>query len=293
MKCSSCGFHNDDNAKYCKKCGKQLPVMLEQHCAHCGNQLINQAKYCKYCGSIVEVKNGEHSRQNKSDKKANRKSKKTSVIWGIFAMVIVVLTASSVLRHPKQQNSDNDLEEQELLETYDSDNTYNDIYDENPTENNDEEKIALEDNNMDFQETEDKRVFYSQNISVEENVLIIREKYNELVSSISSGRYVESRIEDNVTGYYDGNELKAVKVSRGTNGIDYAQSYYYDNGDLIFAYYENHDSHRFYFYKEYLMRWRYCEEADKPSNAINYDWENFDGYLDWEFTVLNNSNAFK
>lgn len=295
MKCNRCGFHNDDKAKYCKKCGKELSVVAERHCEYCGNQLNDQAKYCKYCGSVVEVKNSQQLKQNKPNEidTINTKSKSNPAIWIIIVVAIVVLIAITVIMSQKQQNSNYNSENQDLIEADNRDNTYNDIYDEMPDENNDEEEIVIEDNNMDLQETGEERDFYSQDVSVEENVLIIREKYNEIVSSISSGVYEEYRLEDNVTGYYDGNELKAVIVSKGTNGIEYTQSYYYDEGNLFFAYYESEDSHRFYFYEEYLMRWRYCANANIPSDAINYDWDSFEEYIEWEKVVLDASNVFK
>ncbi|OUO99809.1 hypothetical protein B5F37_13350 [Drancourtella sp. An210] len=36
MKCNSCGYHNEDNAKYCKKCGRELSSMVKRY-----NGLIN------------------------------------------------------------------------------------------------------------------------------------------------------------------------------------------------------------------------------------------------------------
>lgn len=288
MKCNSCGYHNEDNAKYCKKCGKELSVMVKRYCEACGKQLTDGAKYCKYCGGVAKTKNEQLSKQV-HEKKTKTKNNVKIVAFSII-MIVALIIVIVVMSQNKIPNG-YDLENQDFVEEDDS-NTYNDTKDELLDENIDEEDHPVEENGVDSQNDVDERDSYSQNVSVEENVLIIREKYNEIVSFISSGKYVENELEDNVTGYYDGDELKAVIVSRGANGIEYTQSYYYDEGNLIFAYYENEDSHRFYFYEEYLMRWRYCADANNSSDAINYDWDSFEEYIEWEKIVLDASDAF-
>lgn len=288
MKCNSCGYHNEDNAKYCKKCGKELPAMVKRYCEVCGKQLADEAKYCKYCGGVAKTKNEQLSKQV-NEKKTKTKNNVKIVAFPII-MIIALIIVIVVMSQNKTPNG-YDLENQDFVEEDDS-NTYNDTKDEVLDENIDEENYPVEENSVDSQNDVDERDSYSQDVSVEENVLIIREKYNEIVSFISSGKYVENKLEDSVTGYYDGDELKAVIVSRGANGIEYTQSYYYDEENLIFAYYENEDSHRFYFYEEYLMRWRYCTDANNSSDAINYDWDSSEEYIEWEKIVLDASEAF-
>lgn len=72
MKCSSCGYHNEDNAKYCKKCGRELSSMGKRYCEACGKQLTDGAKYCKYCGGMVKTKNEQFSTEI-SEKKTKTK----------------------------------------------------------------------------------------------------------------------------------------------------------------------------------------------------------------------------
>lgn len=289
MKCNSCGYHNEDNAKYCKKCGRELSSMVKRYCEACGKQLTDGAKYCKYCGGVVKTKNEQLSTEI-SEKKTKTKKNVKAVAFFII-MIVALIVVIVVMSQKKLLNGDN-FENQDFVEEDDSNNTYNDTQDELLDENIDEDDPLVDENSVDSQNDVDERGSYRQNVSVEENVLTIREKYNEIVSFISSGEYVENKLEDSVTGYYDGNELKAIIVSRGANGIEYTQSYYYDEGNLIFAYYENEDSHRFYFYEEYLMRWRYCADANNSSDAINYDWDSSEEYIEWEKIVLDASNAF-
>ena len=125
-------------------------------------------------------------------------------------------------------------------------------------------------------------------IRVEDEVKTIRDLYNTMENDCSSGMvsvkdYNDAQIYDNGKGM-----IKAVAPS-GANGIPYEQYYYYNSGKLIFAYYEAHDSYRFYFsgnlYNEKLIRLRYCADASNYSDAVNHDMENTDEYRNWEKTV--------
>lgn len=124
---------------------------------------------------------------------------------------------------------------------------------------------------------------------VEDEVARIREVYSDIVSGISSEIYEERNLAEGITGYYDAGNLRAVIIANETNGIKYARWYYYENGKLFFAYYEGRDAHRFYFYEDELIRWRYSADALDAQAAVNHDMEETDEYREWEAAVLQES----
>lgn len=131
-----------------------------------------------------------------------------------------------------------------------------------------------------------------ENISVSDEVLKIREMYNDIVAKRNAGDYSQIQIRKGVVGYYDHNgELKCLVVYRNTDGIggysdDYSRWYYYDQNQLFFAYYEGSDAHRLYFYDGMLMRWRYRPVGKESAESINYDFEFSDKYLELEKIAL-------
>ena len=131
------------------------------------------------------------------------------------------------------------------------------------------------------------------NGDVEDEVTRIREVYSDIVSGISSGIYEERNLAEGIIGYYEAGILRAVVIAKGTNGIKYARWYYYENGKLLFAYYEEADAHRFYFYEEGLIRWRYSANASNAQAAVNHDMEETDEYREWETVVLREGLSFK
>lgn len=293
VKCSSCGFQNDNIAKYCKKCGSELTVATKKYCNNCGKELNNHAKFCKHCGAgVIEGPSGYSKSDNITKRDNIRYQKRFTPVLGVIVLLLVVLILGAGSICFKRQK-DNNLKNSNSTEVNNEIDRYNDTSEELLSENDNEERIIPEENIIPSQSNNDKRTIYSQSIEVEEIVLVIREKYNEIVNSISSNLYEKYNIEEGIIAYYYEDELKAVIVEKDKNDIEYTQSYYYDQNDLMFAYYENEDSHRFYFYEGYLMRWRYCADADNPSDAINYDWDEFDEYIEWENTVLTNSNLYK
>lgn len=114
-------------------------------------------------------------------------------------------------------------------------------------------------------------------IDAESEVTLIREKYNEIVGLIQGNGCSEVDINKDVIGYIsDG--VKAIYVKNGYDDYGYSRKYYYDNGKLIFAYFESNDAHRLYFKNDRLFRWRYSQNAADAQNAINHDSDNAEGY---------------
>ena len=128
-------------------------------------------------------------------------------------------------------------------------------------------------------------------ISVEDEVLEIREKYSTIVDGIQAGVYRKDTLHNGTVVYYnDAGERVCVIVYKGTDGIGeysgmYSRTYYFSENKLFFAFYEGKDSHRLYFYEEQLMRWRYT--AAGSSSAENHDFAFSDEYCMWERYALN------
>lgn len=126
---------------------------------------------------------------------------------------------------------------------------------------------------------------------VEAAVTDIRSRYNEIMSAVSAGTYT-SRTQDDVTMYFDGNDVKCIAVPGGTNGSTYSRWFYFDGGQLFFAYYEGKDAHRLYFKDDVMLRWRYCTDKDQPDSAENYDQLDTEAYRAKQEQVLEDARRF-
>lgn len=54
-KCNECGFDNDDEMRFCGKCGAVLKSAAPEVCAKCGAELKPDMNFCGKCGAKVEV----------------------------------------------------------------------------------------------------------------------------------------------------------------------------------------------------------------------------------------------
>lgn len=119
---------------------------------------------------------------------------------------------------------------------------------------------------------------------IEDEVLRIREVYNDIVSNVSGKKYTSKTIESKVIAYYDSNgQVKHIQVSKGYDNYNYSRFYYFENNKLMFAYVESSDSHRLYFQDGILFRWRYTNTS---GNATNYHYETSGQYKELEeFTI--------
>lgn len=133
---------------------------------------------------------------------------------------------------------------------------------------------------------------------VEKEVEQIRAVYNEIVTAVGAGSYERRTYDNGTDAYYDGaGMLRCVIVYRGTEGIGagdsvYSRTYYYEGGQLMFAFYEGSDAHRFYFRDGELIRWRYQAPSTPSDAAVNQDGTDSAEYLDWERIVLEESERY-
>jgi hypothetical protein len=115
---------------------------------------------------------------------------------------------------------------------------------------------------------------------VEGEVLRIRELWTADRLSIEAGEYAATTLDSGVTAYSDNGELKMIEVVAGTYGIEFLRIYQYENGQLIFAYYESGEQDRLYFLDSWLFRWRYTDSNGEVVNHDNEPENNW--FIEWE-----------
>lgn len=93
--------------------------------------------------------------------------------------------------------------------------------------------------------------------TLESEVTYIRKIYNSIIFHHSAEMYQEYYYADGITGYYEGGILCMFTIKQWAEGNAYAKYFYYENNQLLFAYYEGNDAHRFYFISGRLIRWKY------------------------------------
>lgn len=226
--------------------------------------------------------------------------KGTSIVGIIVgAIVLIVLIVSLVSKKPWATKNDNDIgsnpveTEQAVVSNNADNNVYEDqIEHESLDEAETEEvaKVSEKDESSVLSEEQDNTIPADvdaiYDIDPESEVVSIREKYNEIVGIIQGDGCREVDISKEVTGYIsDG--VNAIYVKKGYDNYEYSRKYYFDNGKLIFAYFESYDAHRLYFKNDRLFRWRYSQNAADSQNAVNHDLDNADGYDTLETFAIN------
>ncbi len=81
-------------------------------------------------------------------------------------------------------------------------------------------------------------------------------------------------------------------AASGTEGSQYARSYFYDeNGSLFYADLSGEDSYRLYFKDGKLIRLSYAKDAANTADVTNYDQADSQEYQDWETSALDYSTT--
>jgi len=259
-------------------------------CEHCGAIIEDGAKFCGECGKSIEIPVEDF---DESDEKQRKGKGPLLLLLGVILAIVLGLAAGNALfdyldsddvseEEPlgvDEENKDKDLDHGKDADTdKDKDKEQNKEISDNIDEMQDEE----------IQKDEEEKAPSVQEIpqvSVEDEVLRIRAEYNDITQKVSNGTYSEAVLSEGVLGYYNGSELKEILIYKGVDGSDYSRYYYFDYGQLMFAYYEGSDAHRFYFYQGALMRWRYSKSTANSQDAVNHDWENTSQFYEWEDIV--------
>ncbi len=135
-----------------------------------------------------------------------------------------------------------------------------------------------------------------QSISVEDRVEDIKAVYYNIRDNLDLGYYTKVMLRDGVAAYRDSRgQTVFVEVYRGTEGIGeyssiYSRTYYFEGGELVFAFFEGSDSHRLYFCQGLLMRWKYKKSGN--SYAVDHDFEFSEEFCMWEALALAEVETF-
>lgn len=289
MKCPECSKEINDNAKFCKYCGKKIednnsiseipeetivekPLFIT--CSKCGKEMQANKAFCTNCGNpLTETTAKEDvSGEEKKDKPKKKHSK-------VIILLIVLLLIGGVGFATTKFFKSNDNKSDKVVEKTDEDDEEDGEDKEEPSDDEDKETATEE-------ETDSE-------IDVEDEIAEIREIYNSIVSGMEKNDYKKKTIENGFDAYSDDNVLKSIVISKAYSQINYNCFYYFDNDKLVFAYYEGENSHRFYFKDDKMIRWRKCEDAENSDEGINHDMEDSAEYLQWESTVLQNAKVLK
>jgi len=96
MKCPKCGNENRIGAKFCGKCGTQMPPAQSQkgqECPQCGKQNRAGIRYCEYCGaSLTEL-------PAKPVQKVKRKRRKWVAALFLTGILITIVCVGAVLSY--------------------------------------------------------------------------------------------------------------------------------------------------------------------------------------------------
>ena len=300
MICPICKQEIKDNSKFCGKCGNIVP-----RCATCGKVIDRKLRFCVYDGTPVPEETMKLFPEQQEKKVVVQKKKKSPLLLILLCvislLVVGVLAIGYIVFNREDLNLfDNAANTLEIEENKDAGNSkQSKKSSQQDTEDLDNENGAdiTDDTNIDdsegivVDETASEYIENSQ-IDVEEQILTIREIYNDIVEEINEKVY-DKRVYDNgVTVYFDGNDIKAIVVPKGMDENLYAQSFYYDANRLIFAYYEADDAHRLYFMNDTLIRWRYSSDAENAQTAENHDLESSSEYEYWNTIAREESDYY-
>lgn len=243
-------------------------------CTNCGKEIPNNMKFCVSCGMRV----GEDSAFEIIQKK--KTSKKNLLINVLIAgsiasaclLPFIFFYAAKMSATIGKEAIIENVTDSEHITTEETESV------ETVTESV-EERVSDKMDKLDRDSDDAEAV--STDFDIEEEVLVIREKYNTVVYNMKN--YTEQKPQDGITIYLDANgNAVFIKVARGYNGIDYERWYLVEQGELLFSFvFSGTDEHRLYFKQGILFRY--------IDNKVKYD--NVSGILNckWEQTSMEES----
>lgn len=140
------------------------------------------------------------------------------------------------------------------------------------------------------QETEEEKMV--NGVPVQDIVDKVQNEYSDIVSAMAEGAYTQVSVEDGIMVYMDGEEIKSIVVSPGVDGDVYRRFFYFDEGKLIFARYEDQDAHTFILHDDALVRWIYYADEANSQNFVNHDLEMTEDFLNWETELTKQAYLF-
>lgn len=291
MICPICRKEIKDNSKFCGKCGSMIP-----RCPSCGKVIEKKVRFCIYDGTPLGEELTAMLPQEVNDVKNIPQKKRKVWILILVSVISLLLVAGIVVcllycngkidflnREKQGVEAEVDQEEenveQESLEAAQDETEVGDGVEEKHSE-------ELLKENSDVEATVDL------NVNIEEEVLAIREVYNDIVEKINGDDFEERNYANGAMAYFEQGKIKAIIVPNNMEGSTYQKAFYYDTDKLIFAYYEAEDAHRLYWVNDTLIRWRYSADAKDAQNAQDHDMESSFDYEYWNMTAKNESDYY-
>lgn len=291
MECPACGRTIRNNTKFCQYCGTTLikarpkQNIKKQPCPVCGASLKPGISFCTQCGTPVK-RPGSKTGKNHS----KRKNKMLPIVIlfflllsGCLLFLISIKTGLISIKLPLlserttqfSQVDDGSSDRSELNDHVDAGATA-------PSDNSNDSLVSGGASNS-------EETASSNDVdSIEKLSSSIMRSRNTIDKEIELGKYTLSDFANNKL--YSNHDVPVALFCPGEQGQDgYRRSYYYLEGELLFAEYAGNDVHQFYFNEGELIRWSYCPHPFIDSTITNYDNENTEPYLQWEEQILEES----
>lgn len=120
MKCTRCNTENNNESKYCTKCGNKLEndeICRMTFCPTCGSENDKTARFCSNCGYNLKIMNNTPPRKVKSNQKSKKQNrerpkvlhfsgiiKEHKIITGAVVILLVFLIYQSVPQNDEYNN---------------------------------------------------------------------------------------------------------------------------------------------------------------------------------------------
>ena len=292
MKCSECGREIADHLKFCKYCGAPVKAAASDSvedkikCKACGAMLKRGVVFCTQCGTPVNGDTASSVEEEDGRKRKRKKGYLGRIIISILTIISILLIGFIAYYFIKDRGIF------EKIFKMTPPVSAADSSAEGESESEEESDTGEESSTEGKSSSED--ISSSDSNEVDELEEEIRSNVKLIERDISQGTCDSTMVENYVNAYTYNNELAAIIVENGYRNDGYTRSYYYDydNGELIEADYIAEDSYRFIFNNGELIRWFYFEDANDVKKLVKHDKENTASYLQWEQSVLDESNEF-
>lgn len=299
MKCTNCGFELNENANFCSNCGS--PVNRAEQAAE--PEVMANAAETVSAEDTWEPMDEAHeperaeeepkttyrpldddddedyddfAYQERRAKRQARKKKKARDKVILFVLVGVILVGALAVILLKSLSGNNDEKKSQ------SPMSSSIVSEAEPSGSVAPSSVT---------ETEDPNKLSNEEMSAA--VAEIQQQYEAIMAKRTAGEYKASAYKNGITAYWDGDsKISAIMAASGTEGSQYARSYFYDdNGNLFYADLSGQDSYRLYFKDGKLIRLSYAKDASNTAEVTNYDQTDSQEYTDWEASALDYSTT--
>lgn len=294
MKCTNCGHELPNGALFCTRCGQAVQdgsqVIYENSREMENDRTANEEKEINevFEDTSAPTEDGYTLDKEKEDcgkpvrtfpqtRKGQVKWKETYTIFALIGVLILAVGGGLLYRnmYGKQGNGAGET----VISSREDGET--------PTGNQGND----DGNSEESKEKEEQEA--KETDGVEEDVNQIEKDYNEITFKILEGTYSKIILRNGVMVYRNGADVKSVVISKGIDGNTYARAYYYLDGDLIYATYEDTDVYNFYFHNGSLIRWNCMKDASDLQDVETFDMDESGAYSNWEKSIQEESNALK